>query len=800
MAAIAVGEKTQMGQEHVYNGRGRGWSPRAIAQVHDIREEMSRLIANANCWRTPGPRAQTTRKGIGTALWKMLRRRIDSHQQQRAHSSVRVTNSGSTYNFNRNGKLFGIGSYKCSDPTISMKPVNLMQHWSCTGDRGSVVPWARPYGKGAKSTDEYDTQDVAHPENESQGWSSNDERGIPGRAAKVLNKLNRMGKDSSRPINNLIKVMRCFDLWTAAYANLSRNPGSLTRGTDGKTIDGTSLQSLKALQEKVLTGAYPWGSIRRVWIPKPGRSEKRPLGIPDFQDRVVQEVIRMILEAIYEPRFKDSSHGFRPSRGQHSCIQYVRAWFPGTVWYIEGDISKCFDSIDHYILVRILRRKIQDQRFISLIESGLKSKVIEKKSITLSEMGTPQGGVVSPLLSNIYLHELDRYMGRATLAINKGKRRKANLEYQRLANKRYRARLKDNTEESAALGKQARQLASKDVMDPDYVRIRYVRYADDFMVGIIGPKALAERLKEGIGEFLHRQLRLKMNRDKTHITHHGKRIPWLGYRISTAKVERVSKSRLKNRTILARIPSVGIKVYTDINKVISRLAEKGYCDKGGTSLPNWREALLPPQTYSVQRGAKLINGLDTYYKVANDRRATTHRVMRIVRNSLAKTLAAKYKLGTISKVIKKAGKDLSRPLKSKIPSIGVTDEKQKADAKSAGGELKDRKVRIPFTLAREVKKPDLSHSFSGLGEKTLKDPLLRLNTRAEQAHSALSGVCSMCGSESNIEMHHVRGLKDLKGRDRSERIMIAINRKQIPLCQTCHLKVHGKKKRLAVHR
>jgi hypothetical protein len=320
------------------------------------------------------------------------------------------------------------------------------------------------------------------------------------------------------------------------------------------------------------------------------------------------------------------------------------------------------------------------------------------------------------------------------------------------------------------------------------------------MVGIIGSKALAERLKEGIGEFLHRQLRLKMNRDKTHITHHGKRVPWLGYRISTAKVERVSKSRLKNRTILSRIPSVGIKVYTDINKVISRLAAKGYCDKGGTSLPNWREALLPPQTYSVQRGAKLINGLDTYYKVANDRRATTHRVMRIVRNSLAKTLAAKYKLGTISKVIKKAGKDLSRPLKSKIPSVGVTDEKHKADAKSAGGELKDRKVRIPFTLAREVKKPDLSHSFSGLGGKTLKDPYSVLNTRAEQAHSALSGVCSMCGSENNIEMHHVRGLKDLKGRDRSERIMIAINRKQIPLCQTCHLKVHGKKKRLAVHR
>ena len=124
MPATAVGEKTQVGQEHVYNGQGSGWSPRAIAQVHDIYEEMSRSIANANCWRTPGPSVQTTRKGTDTALWNMLKRRIVSHQQQRAHNLVRVTNSGSTYNFNRNVKLFGIRSYILSDSTISVKPVN----------------------------------------------------------------------------------------------------------------------------------------------------------------------------------------------------------------------------------------------------------------------------------------------------------------------------------------------------------------------------------------------------------------------------------------------------------------------------------------------------------------------------------------------------------------------------------------------------------------------------------------------------------------------------------------------------
>jgi group II intron reverse transcriptase/maturase len=741
----SIGAKTQMGQEHVYNGQGSGWSPRAIAQVHDIYKEMSRSFANASCWRTPGPRAETTlnlRKedmGSGAASWKMLKRRIDSLQQQEAHNSVRATNSGSTcIPFNvtplakerqearakaptqlgEDMKLFGI-KYKSiiqynGTSTLCTKPVNLVKRWCFTGDRGSVVPWTRSYGKGAKSMDEsQNSQDIAHPETiKGQRGSSNDEQ-INCRAAAILEKLNRMGAENTHPINNLFKKMRCLDLWIAAYANLSRNPGSLTRGTDKITIDGTSLETLKALQKKVLNGGYPWGSIRRVWIPKPGKSERRPLGIPNFQDRVVQEVIRMILESIYEPRFKDCSHGFRPNRGQHSCIRYVRAWFPGIIWYIEGDISKCYDSIDHDILIRILRRRIKDERFISLIESGLKSKIIDKRQITLSDMGTPQGGVVSPLLSNIYLHEMDRYMSRVIGALNKGERRKANLEYQRIANRKYRALKQGKIEEAMILGKKARQLPSKELMDPNYIRIRYVRYADDFMVGVIGSKALSERLKENIQLFLKRRLKLEMSRNKTHITHHEKRVPWLGYLVNTSTVSKVGRTRLKDRTIKQRTPSAGVKIHTDMKKLINRLADKGYCDKGGIEIPNWKEALLPPQTYSVSRASKLLNGLGSYFKVANDKRATTHRVTRIVRNSLAKTLAAKYKLGTISKVIKKAGKDLSRPLKSKKAPVGTTDEKQRTDAEKAGGKLIERKVRVPFIYAREVKKPDLSHSFAG---------------------------------------------------------------------------------------
>jgi group II intron reverse transcriptase/maturase len=708
-----------------------------------------------------------------------------------------MINNGNTckhsFNMRHHVKLFG--TYDNCHTTINTKPVNFIWNWNRMEDRGSVVPNARHYGKGAKSIHDHDNcsgQGVAYSDQRLDVTvSSNDEQAYPDSTSNILNKLNRMGNINNHPINNLLKKMRSFDLWITAYAKLTRNPASLTRGTDSNTIDGTSIETLKALQAKVLTGSYPWGSIRRIWIPKPGRAEKRPLEIPNFQDRIVQEVIRMLLETIYEKKFLDSSHGFRANRGQHSCIKYIRAWFPGTAWYIEGDINKFYDSIDHDILVTLLRKRIKDKKFLGLIESGLKSKVIDCKVIFKTELGTPQGSVVSPLLSNIYLHELDRYMNRIMRIINHGKRRRANPEYHRLCQKAYRARLDFKTASNAT--KQARQLQSKDPMDDQYRRVQYVRYADDFLVGVIGSKKLALRLKESIKTFLKTRLKLQLNEEKTHITHHDQRIPWLGFLISTANKPKVAKARLRNRTILQRIPPLSVKVYTDIKKVINRLSEKGYCDRAGTSIPNWKEALQPPQSYSVERGARLIRGLDAYYKVADDRRATTHRVMYIIRNSLAKTFAAKFKLDTINKVLAKAGKDLSRPLKSKRSVIGNTDERQAMDAAKAGGKLITRTVRIPFTLAKEIPKPDTSHSFSGRAPGSKRDPFVVLRGKAERAHTALKGVCCVCGSNQNVEMHHIRGIKELKGRTISERIMIAINRKQIPLCRSCHLKAHGKK-------
>lgn len=808
MVISIIGEKTQMGQEHACKGYGSAWSAIATTRAQEVCEKMSGLIANASCERTPGPIVRTTQLclGLSSASWRVLNHRTFSLYQQEASNSVRMKSSGSAWEFPFSpicgAKLFG------TVRTISMEPVNFARHYCTAEGRGRVVL----HGKGscrkaAKSVNEGGKETTTLPQGtarltscEMPRVSSNDEQVESGSISNTLNKLRRLGELSNHPINNLMKSISDFKFWIAAYAKLSRNPGSLTKGTDGRTIDGTSIAILKALQKRTLTGDYPWGSIRRTWIPKPGRTEKRPLGIPNFQDRVVQEVLRMILEAIYESVFFDCSHGFRSNRGQEGCIKYIRAWFPGTLWYIEGDISKCFDSIDHYVLARLLKKRIKDKKFIGLIESGLKSTIIDFNMRITSELGTPQGGVMSPLLSNIYMHEFDRYMQRVMLRLNKGKRRRANLEYQRLANRAYRARKRGDLKTAKLYSSLTRQLDSKDPMDPEYRRIRYVRFADDFLIGVIGPKSLTVRVTDAVNNFLSRRLKLKLNLDKTHITHHEERIPWLGFRISTSKTEKGSKVRLEDRTISQRSPTLGVVVYSDIQKILKRLHEKGYCQKDGSPVPNWREALLPPQSYSVERASKLIVGLDSYYRVANNRRATTHRVMRVIRNSLAKTYAAKYKLGTMSKVFSVAGKDLSKPLKSKKSIIGVTDEKQVEDAKRAGGDLlKAGNIRIPFVYARDVKKPDISFSYTGRGFKTSKDPYVYLNTRFERAHSALKGVCSICGATENIEMHHIRAIKDLKGKDLTERIMMAINRKQIPLCRPCHLAAHGKKTSVAVN-
>jgi retron-type reverse transcriptase len=565
---------------------------------------------------------------------------------------------------------------------------------------------------------------------------------------------------SNHPWNNLMRLLEDEDLWVAAYTKLTPNPGLRYEAGVGGTIDGTSLKTLKALQRAVLERRFEWGTTQRVLgLRKEGQ---RPLEIPELQDRIVQEVLRRILDAIYEPQFVNQSHGFRPKRSQHSCIKYIRAWFPGTVWYIEG-AQQCFDTIDHDSLMAILQKSIADKRFLTLISKGLKSRALSPKGnekngvglraevrneyrngrdrLTITELGVPQGGIVSPLLSNIYLHELDKFLIRLQIIIHKGdQRERQSKEYHRLTSQIFARREKKKSSTLRFrffLPKMRAQLHSKDSQDPGYRRLQFVRYADDFLVGIIGPKHLALRVKELIARFLKHKLKLELSLEKTLISHCSKRIPFLGFQICTSRKSlgaqslrtMVGKAQLKTRTIRQRIPATFVRIYADVNRVIQTLAQKGFCKPGGEPKPNWMLALHPPQSVSVARAASIIRGLDSYYKVSDDRVSFTHRVMWLIRSSLAKTFAAKFKLRTQAQVFARAGPDLSRPIKSGSrgkTAIGLTDqivlrETHAIQTEGGGttprpeaeGDLVEKMPRIPFTQDERVPAPDQSHSYSG---------------------------------------------------------------------------------------
>lgn len=319
--------------------------------------------------------------------------------------------------------------------------------------------------------------------------------------------------------SNLYKLTLKEDMLIVAYERLKSQPGNMTPGSDPETLDGTSMRTIEILSEHLRTEKYQPKPVRTVYIPK-ANGKKRKLGIPGPRDKIVQEVVRMILEAVYDsPKgayFKDSSHGFRRARSCHTALQEVQRW-SGVTWLIEGDIKSCFDDIDHGILIEILRKKIKDDRLIVLIQKFLKAGYLDVNRVMKNSLaGTPQGGIISPILSNVYLHELDEYVEQLQREYEKGKQRKLNPEYRKLQRRRIKLAEegKTGTPEYRELTRAMRKTPSMDPKDPEFVRIKYVRYADDWIIGVTGSYELAEEIKEKIGQFLKSKLNLTLSQEK----------------------------------------------------------------------------------------------------------------------------------------------------------------------------------------------------------------------------------------------------------------------------------------------
>ena len=376
-------------------------------------------------------------------------------------------------------------------------------------------------------------------------------------AETVLDVLRDRGR-RGLPLNELYRQLFNPQLYLLAYGRIYSNQGAMTPGADRETADGTSPDKIDRIIDAVRHERYRFKPVRRVHIPKKNSSKTRPLGLPSWSDKLVGEVIRLLLEAYYEPTFSDRSHGFRPRRGCHTALREVADTWTGTSWFIEGDITDCFGSLDHEIMVRILAEKIHDNRFLRLIKQMLQAGYLEDWMWNATLSGTPQGAVVSPVLSNIYLHQLDEFVETVLIPeYTRGERRASNPAYFRMRSAARRARARGDHATARELRARQRSLPSSDPNDLGYRRLRYVRYADDTLLGFTGPKAEAEQIRTRLAQFLHDDLKLELNAAKTLITHaRTGAASFLGYEITVQH----SKTRPRvNGTIGLRVPLAVVK-------------------------------------------------------------------------------------------------------------------------------------------------------------------------------------------------------------------------------------------------
>src|SRR6516164_1386776 len=372
----------------------------------------------------------------------------------------------------------------------------------------------------------------------------------------VLNVLRERGRNGL-PCEQLYRQLFNRDLYFLAYGNIYSNKGSMTPGASEETADGMSEEKIEQIMGLMRQEKYRFSPARRVYIPKKN-GKLRPLGMPTWSDKLVGEVVRLLLEAFYEPQSSDSSHGFRRFRGCHTALREINNTWTGTAWFVEGDISDCFGSLDHEILLGILAEKIHDNRFLRLIRNMLKAGYLEDWDYRDTLSGVPQGGTVSPILSNVYLDKLDKFVEQELIPqYTRGTRRRLNPEYSRVQSRMRRARTRGDRAAARDLQKQLRTLPRDDPMDPGYRRLKYLRYADDHILGFIGPKAEAAEIKARLATFLRETLELELNQAKTLITHaRTQRARFLGYDISVwhCNTKITGGRRAANGKIALRVP------------------------------------------------------------------------------------------------------------------------------------------------------------------------------------------------------------------------------------------------------
>ena len=597
--------------------------------------------------------------------------------------------------------------------------------------------------------------------------------------AIVLNSLSEHSKLLDYKFERLYRILFNEEMYYVAYQRINAKPGNMTKGSDNNTIDEMSLYRIEQLIGTIKDESYQPNPSRRTYIPKKN-GEKRPLGIPTFDDKLVQEVIRMILEAIFERQFEHSSHGFRPMRSCHTALAQVKTTFRGVKWFIEGDIKGFFNNINHDVLINILRERINDERFIRLIRKFLNQGYMEDWKFYNTYSGTPQGGIVSPILANIYLDKLDKYMKKYIADFDKGEGRKRNPEATKLQSRRTMLvqKLKvvrDETERKAlvnalkATDKERSNVSAGDDMDESYRKLKYVRYADDFLIGVIGSGNECQQIKKDIKYFLHDKLQLELSEEKTLITHAEEAARFLSYDILVRKNHLLKRDEKTGRFSKIYNKRPVLKMPEDVMK--KKLIEYGavrFTHHNGQEQwkPFSRAHLLNKDDLELlsQYNAE-IRGLYNYYSIAVNVGAM-HTFYYFMKYSLFKTLGRKYQM-SVPSVCRKYYVN---------GTFTVLYQNKKGEQRSRiiyNEGFRQQKEIIEYTVDQQ---PDIMYTQ---GITSLID---RLKARE----------CELCGAAEELQMHHIRKMSDIKqGKEPWQVRMIARQRKTMAVCKPCHRKIHN---------
>lgn len=571
---------------------------------------------------------------------------------------------------------------------------------------------------------------------------------------EVLRNLSEKSKNEAYRFQRLYRNLYNPEFYWLAFKNIYANDGSMTAGADGTTIDGMCDERIEKIIASLRDRSYQPKPARREYIAKKNSDKKRPLGIQSGNDKLVQEVVKMILESIYEPVFSNKSHGFRPNRSCQTALSQIQKTFTGTNWFVEGDIHACFDSFDHHVVINLLKKRIDDDAFIQLIWKFLKAGYMEQWIYNRTYSGVPQGSGVSPVLANIYLHELDKFMEKyADIFNTEAKRKHFSSAYKSSVSRTYRYRktgreiwddLNDDEKKVRIhilkeLEKEEKSLTPYVYNDEDYKRVQYTRYADDFIIGVIGSKADAEAIKRDVKIFLQNTLKLEMSDTKTKITHTGDRARFLGYDITVSRAQVLKKtSNGKIQRCQTGVVKLLVPREKWVNKLIEYKAIKIKINENGKErfVALHRGKLVNQSDIEIlSRYNAEVRGLYNYYSIANDS-YKIGKFANVMKYSMFKTFACKYKTNVHE--IKR------RYCRNDLFTVAYTT----------------RQGTKTTTFYRDgYKRKDFATKFDNVSELPQFSKYAKTNTLKQRVERH---TCELCQKDCrNLEIHQVKKLKDL---------------------------------------